>query len=587
MQKYLLLLISCCCINLAAPAQRLYQAPFLSYLGRGLEDHKLTLFNQLPYEGIGKKAMLELYPQLWSQTFTRYALPSGIFIDAFGVLGPKSPSPAPSASKIESTLMLDQFGNHQANVYEHHRLGNFNLYNLLNYQNGRAVDWNRNQLLDYSPSKQFTAYNSAVFNTYHFSTGFSSYLLNNREWGGSTQLDPRKREMSQVLEGFARDVQHWRMNLWANTNQRWGTLELSLHFNQHHQGLDWKSYQYRGVENQQSYLLTYTKYFNRQEVNAHWQYVRDHAEEQLDSILLEPQDEYWRGMVEWKGKIKSKFQFKTRLNVEKHLSQPWILLPAVSGLWGFGKNNRFSLTTFANSGQRQNRPLAFHLDRLRDNYSINWQAKPFEIAHKAGLAFSAGFNHDRFLKLVLDRTWFQDKIITQLDRSNKRLIFRSFSRELRRDALELVLGGKIDPAKKLDAHLMYRWEHWSPDLNMPWQADQAAQLRLRWQIRLSQFDAHYLVRGPQNLMDLSSFPTPEQSPLYHRLDFTYSQRFTHFRRNNHWSKRFILSVHCINLLGRVGEKGHLETGLLLPDVKEPYWSDPQLRNVQISLRQVF
>ena len=497
MQKYLLLLISCCCINLAAPAQRLYQAPFVSYLGRGLEDHKLTLFNQLPYEGIGKKAMLELYPQLWSQTFTRYALPSGTFIDAFGALGPKSPTPASSASKIESTLLLDQFGNLQANVYEHHRLGNFSLYNLLNYQNGRTVDWNRNQLLDYSPSKQFTAYNSAVFSTYHFSTGFSSYLLNNREWGGATQLDPRKQEMSQVLEGFARDVQHWRMNLWANTNQRWGALELSLNFNQHHQGLDWKSYQYHGAEDQQSYLLTYTKHFKGQDVNAQWQYVRDHAEEQLDSILLEPLDKYWRGMVEWKGKIKSKFQFKTRLNVEKHLSQAWVLRPALMGLWGFGKNNRFSLSAFVNSGQRQNRPLSFHLDRLRDNYSIDWQAKPFEIADKIGFAFSGGFNHDRFLKVTLDRTWFQDKIITQLDRNNKRLIFRSFPRELRRDALELVLGGKIDPAKKLDAHLMYRWEHWSPDLNLPWQADQAAQLRLRWQIRLSQFDAHYLLRGPK------------------------------------------------------------------------------------------
>ena len=587
MQKYLLLLISCCCINLAAQAQRLYQAPFVSYLGRGLEDHKLSLFNQLPYEGIGKKALLELFPQLWSQTFTRYSLPSSPLIDAFGVLSPKFPEPEASNPKIASTLLLDQFGNYQANVYEHHQPGNFNLYNLINYQNGRPLDWNHNQLLDYFPSKQVTAYNSAVFNTYHFSTGLSSYLLDNQEWGGATRIDPRTQESSQVQEGFTRDVQHWRMNLWANTNQRWGNLELNLTFNQHHQDLDWKSYQYRGVENQQSYLLSYSKYFRRQEINAQWQYVRDQAKEQIDSIALNPEDKYWRGMVEWKGKIKSKFQYKTRLNVEKHLDLPWVMRPAISGLWSFGKNNRFSLSAFANSGQRQNRPLAFHLDRLRDNYSINWQAKPFEITHKAGLAFSAGFNHGRFLKLVLDRTWFQDKIITQLDRSNNRLIFRSFSRELRRDALELVLGGKIDPAKKLDAHLMYRWEKWSPDLNLPWQADQAAQLRLRYQIHRSQFDAHYLLRSPQNLVDLSSFSTPVQSPLYHRLDFSYSQGFSHFRRDNHWSKRFTLSVQCINLLGRMRRTGQLETGLLLPDAQEPYWSDPQLRNVQISLRQIF
>ncbi len=590
MQKYLLLLISCCCINLTATAQRLYQAPFASYLGRGLEDHKLSIFNQLPYEGIGKKALLELYPRLWSHTYTRYTLPSSPLIDAFGVLSPKFPEPEASNPKIASTLLLDQFGNYQANVYEHHRPGKFDLYNLFNYQNGRPVDWNHNQLLDYTPSKQFTAYNSVAFNTYDFSTGISSYLLTNREWGGSTQIDPRKEESGQVQEGFTRDVQHWRTNLWANTNQRWGTLELNFVFNQHHQDLAWKSYQYHGDENQQSYLLTYSKNFRgpgQRAINAQWQYVRDQAREQLDSNRFDTQDKYWRGMVELKGKIKSRFQYKTRLSVEKHLDLPWVMRPAVFGLWSFGKNNRFSLTAFANSGQRQNRPLAFHLDRLRDNYSISWQAKPFEIAHKAGLAFSGGFNHDRFLKLTLDRTWFQDKIITQLDRSNKRLIFRSFSRELRRDALELVLGGKIDPAKKLDAHLMYRWEQWSPDLNLPWQADHAAQLRLRWQIRLSQFDAHYLLRSPQNLVDLSSFPMPDQSPLYHRLDFTYSQRFTHSRRDNHWSKRFTLSLQCINLLGRAGEKGQLETGLLLPDVQEPYWSDPQLRNVQVSVRQVF
>ncbi len=588
MKKYILLFIGCCCGSLVSQAQRLFQAPFVSYLGRGLEDHKFTLFHHLPYDGIGKKFLLEHHPQLWSQTFTRYALPSSPFLDAFGAVGVNTPSRDNGNKDFQVALILDQFGNLEGGFQQYSRVGNFNLYNLINQQSRTRSDWNNNQLLDYSPGNQFTTYNALAFNSHRFATGFNSYFLGSKDWGGSNQIDPEQPGETPFLDGFIRDVQHWQFNLWANYYPyNFGNLGLSIDLNQHNQSLDWKSYDYRGQEKQQSYLFSYSKSFGDDNLSIRWQYVHDLANEQLDSLKLKPKDEYWRGILEWNHEFNSNISFKTRLNAEKRLNQSLAFRPAVQAVWSFGKSRQHTLSLFANTGQRLNKPLTFHLDRLRDNYTILWEAKPFEQAQKIGFAFSGGFNHERFVKLVLDRTWFQDKIITLLDRSNKRLIFRSFSRELRRDALEFVLGGKIDPAKKLDAHLMYRWEHWSPDLNMPWQADQAAQLRLRWQIRLSQFDAHYLVRGPQNLVDLSSFPTPDQSPLYHRLDFTYSQRFTHFRRDNHWSKRFTLSLQCINLLGRGGEKGQFETGLLLPDVQEPYWSDPQLRNVQVSLRQVF
>lgn len=588
MKKYILLFIWCCCGSFVSQAQRLFQAPFVSYLGRGLEDYKFTLFHHLPYDGIGKKILLEHHPQLWSQTFTRYALPSSPFLDAFGAVGVNSPSRDNGNKNFQVALVLDQFGNIEGGFHQYSRVGNFNLYNLINQQTRARSDWNNNQLLDYTPGNQFTTYNALAFNSHRFATGFNSYFLDSKEWGGSSQIDPEQPGETPILDGFVRDVQHWQMNLWAHYNlHNSANLGLSIDFNQHNQNLDWKSYDYRGQEKQQSYLFSYSKSFRDDNLSVRWQYVHDLADEQLDSLKLKPKDKYWRGIVEWNHEFNSNIALKTRFNAEKRLDHNLVFRPAVQWEWGFGKNHQFTLSLFANTGQRLNKPLTFHLDRLRDNYSILWQAKLFEKAQKLGLAFSAGFNHDRFLKLVLDRTWFQDKIITQLDRSNKRLVFHSFPRELRRDALELVLGGKIDPAKKLDAHLMYRWEQWSPDLNLPWQADQAAQLRLRWQIRLSQFDAHYLLRSPQNLVDLSSFPTPDQSPLYHRLDFTYSQHFTHFRRGNHWSKGFTLSLQCINLLGRGGKKGQLETGLLLPNVEGPYWSDPQLRNVQVSLRQVF
>jgi hypothetical protein len=584
----LLVFVWCCCGSWVCQAQGLFQAPFVSYLGRGLEDHKLTLFSALPYDGIGKKCLMEHYPQLWSQTFTRYTLPSSSFLDAFGAVGPNFPITDFSDKAFQTALIIDQFGNIEANFYNNYRPHNFQLLNLVNHQTRTRSDWNNNQLLDYAPGNQLTSYNALSFHSNRFSTGVNSYFLDNKEWGGATQIDPQQPEIPRFVDGFIRDAQHWQVNLWASySSHNFGNLGLSLDLNHHKQNLGWKSYQYQGLENQQSFLLTYNKYFRDDNLSVRWQYVHDLADEQLDSLQLKPKDQYWRGIVEWNHEFNAHLKLKTRLNGEKRLNQSLAFRPAIQAEWNFGKSSQYLLSFFANTGQRLNKPLAFHLDRLRDNYSVLWQAKPFEKAQKLGLAFSGGFNHERFVKLILDRTWFQDKIITQLDRSNKRLIFRSFPRELRRDALELVLGGKIDPAKKLDAHLMYRWEHWSPDLNMPWQADQAAQLRLRWQVSLSQFDAHYLVRGPQNLVDLSSFPTLDRSPLYHRLDFTYSQRFTHFRRGNHWSKRFTLSLQCINLLGRGGQKGQLETGLLLPDVQEPYWSDPQLRNVQISLRQVF
>ena len=589
MKKCLLMLRGLFCLNFAARAQRLFQAPFSSYLGRGLEDHKISLFNHLPYEGIGKKVLLEQYPQLWSQTFTRHSLPGSPFLDAFGAVGPNFPRVNAYTDKVfQSALLIDQYGNLEGNFYGYFRTNRFRLLNLLNQQINTRTDGNENQVLDFAPGKRFTTYNAWSYQKNRFSTGVTNYSLKSKEWGGSTQLDPDSQAENSNVEGFIRDAQHTQLSIWANLGDfSFGDFGLSMDVNSHRQTVDWGNYNYVGKENQQSYVFTYKHYFKNAYIKARWQYFNDKSEERVDSFYLNLKDQYWRGVAEWDMNLGAHFILKTRLNLEKRLEQSVRFRPALQADWGFGKNNRFTLSAFANSGQRQNRPLAFHLDRLRDNYSISWQAKPFEQAQKIGLAFSGGFDRDRFLKLVLDRTWFQDKIITQLDRSNKRLIFRSFPQELRRDALELVLGGKIDPAKKLDAHLMYRWEHWSPDLNMPWQADQAAQLRLRWQIRLSQFDAHYLVRGPQNLVDLSSFPTPDQSPLYHRLDFTYSQRFTHFRRDNHWSKRFTLSLQCINLLGRGGEKGQLETGLLLPDVQEPYWSDPQLRNVQVSLRQVF
>lgn len=583
------MLLGLFCFNFPTRAQRLFQVPFSSYLGRSLEDHKISLFNHLPYEGIGKKVLLEQHPQLWSQTFTRHSLPGSPFLDAFGTVGPNFPMVNAYSDKVfQSALLMDQYGNLEGDFYAYFRTNRFRLLNLLNQQINTRTDGNENQVLDFAPGKRFTTYNAWSYQKNGFSTGVTNYFLKSKEWGGSTRLDPESQAENSNLEGFIRDAQHTQLSIWANLGGfSFGDFGLSMDVNSHRQKLDWGNYNYVGKENQQSYVFTYKHYFKNAYIKARWQYFNDQSEERVDSFYLNLKDQYWRGIAEWDMNLGSHFILKSRLNLEKRLEQSVRFRPALQADWGFGKNNRFTLSAFANSGQRQNRPLAFHLDRLRDNYSISWQAKPFEIAHKAGLAFSGGFNHDRFLKVVWDRTWFQDKIITQLDRSNKRLVFRSFSRELRRDALELVLGGKIDPAKKLDAHLMYRWEHWSPDLKIPWQADQAAQLRLRWQIRLSQFDAHYLVRSPQNLVDLSSFPTPDQSPLYHRLDFTYSQRFTHFRRDNHWSKRFTLSLQCINLLGRGGQKGQLETGLLLPNVQEPYWSDPQLRNVQISLRQVF
>ena len=587
MKKY----TSICCLIFwavtSSPAQHIFRAPILSYLGQGLEDHKIQLF-QLPYDGIGKRVLLEQYPQAWAQqSFTRYSLPTSAFVDAFGAISFHSPYTGYHQKPSRATLLSDQFGNIEGSFFSTYspRYRSLDFVNQFDQQIRRKSDSNNNQLLDYAPGQRFTASNALSKNFDELVFSINSFYLNAKDWGGSSSIDPHQNQDASLIPGYIRDARHWQGSFGINYPEYQESYQLSFNaaLTQHNQNLDWQRYRYQGRENQQIYIFTYAQKLKKADFKLRWQYLKDQSTETLDSLQLRLRDQYWRVSSEWRIDINRRLNAKGHLNVEQRPQQNLAWRPAAQLNWSFGLQRQYLLSAFGNSGQRLNKPLNFHLDRLRDGYTVRWEAKPYEVAHKIGLAFQYG----GMLKLVLDRTWFQDKIITQLDRTKRQLVFRSFAPELRRDALEAVVNKTIDPSRKIQTQIMYRWEQWSPDLKTPWQAKHAAQFRLHWNHGLSHVSAHYLVRSPQNLVDLSSFPTPAQSSIYQRLDVTYSLRFKHRSSERPWNNRFSLSLQCINVLGKGAKNEQFETGLMLPGVEGPYWSDPQLRNVQISLRQEF
>lgn len=587
MKKY----TSICCLIfwavITSPAQHIFRAPILSYLSQGLEDHKIRLF-QLPYDGIGKRVLLEQYPQSWARhSFTRYSLPSSAFVDAFGAIDINSPYAEGEPKRSRATLMSDQFGNVEGSFLGTYFRNYAGVYavNEFDQQIRRKSDSNNNQLLDYAPGQRFTAFNALRKDFDRLVLGINSFYLNAKEWGGSSSMDPNQNQGTSPIPGYIRDARHWQGSFGMNypKYQKSYQLSFNVYLTQHNQDLDWQRYRYQGRENQQFYVFTYAQKLKKADFKLSWQYLKDQSTETLDSLQLRLRDQYWRASSEWRISINDRLNAKGHLNVEQRPQQNLAWRPAAQLNWSFGLQRQYLLSAFGNSGQRLNKPLNFHLDRLRDAYTVRWEAKPYEVAHKIGLAFQYG----GMLKLVLDRTWFQDKIITQLDRTKRQLVFRSFAPELRRDAFEAVVNRTIDPSRKIQTQIMYRWEQWSPDLKTPWQAKHAAQFRLQWNHGMSQVNAHYLVRSPQNLVDLSSFPTPAQSSTYQRFDVTYTQRFKHRSSERPWNNRFSLSLQCINVLGKGAQNEQFETGLMLPGVEGPYWSDPQLRNVQISLRQIF
>lgn len=583
MNKYILILMFCWSHQLQA--QRLFQAPFVSYLGRGIEDHKVSIFGRLPYEGIGKKMLLEHYPQLWRHTFSRYSTPSHALIDAFGAVGPNFRY----VPKTTASLLLDQFGNLEGDFSARNNLKRCGFLNQFNQQIRSASDINRNQRLDFAPGQQFTAQNAWNYRHGKFSTGLNSYFVKSNEYGGSRTVKTQQ-ETGLPLDGYTQDAQHWQLALWANLREfSWGNLGVAIDLNRHRQDLDWKTYTYRGREQQTSYLFTYQHEWKHNQVYAAWQSVQDAAQEQVDSVQIMPKDQYWRGIVEWGHTLNERFFLKSRINVEKHLEQGLTFRPALQLDWKIDDSEKFILSIFANSGQRLNKPLTLHLERLRDEYSIEWKVtQPYEIAHKVGLNFTGAILRNRFVKATLDHTWFKHKIITRWEHDARRLLFSNSPGVLRRDALEFTTGGWVIPGKNLDVHLIYRWEQWTPDVKLPWQANHAAQLRLQWLVGRSQFSAHYLLRSPQQIMKLLPVDaSTEYSPGYHRLDLGYVQRFKHGHRTKHWSNHFSLQLECINVLGAGRSGRQFETSLFWPDAQEPYWSDPQLRNFQLTIRHEF
>jgi hypothetical protein len=581
MTKYILILLlgwSC-----KLPAQQLLQAPFVSYLGRGIEDHKVILFNRVPYEGIGKRMLLEQFPALWTSTFSRFSTNSHPLIDAFGAVGPKYNG----VQKTRLALLLNQRGPIEADFANHSKWKRFGFVNELNQQIRPNSDVNRNQLLDFAAGQRFSTHNSIYYENGNIRTGVYSYFTQGKSVGGA-KLVKTQAESGLPLAGYTEDAQHWQSGIWLDMNNYdWGNLGLSVDFNQHQQTLNWKTYAYQGKERQASYQLTYRHEWNTNKLYGALQYAHDETTEQVDSLPINPHDEYWRGIVEWEHVWKRHFAFKSRVNVEKHLNQGITFRPALQFDWKIRGNEAFVLSVFANSGQRLNKPLNLHLDRLSDAYTVDWKVKNFEVAHKMGLHLTKYSWRERLVKLVLDHTWFKHKIITDWDHAEKRLVFSNSEQLLQRTALELVSGREIIRNRKLDAHLMYRWEHWKGNPALPWQANHAMQFRLKWECGLSTFATHYLLRSPQQILNVKPSEANAESKAYHRLDLNYIQNFRNLNKREHWSNAFSLQLWVNNVLGAGSAGRQFETALFWPAAQEPYWSDPQLRNLQLVIRQKF
>ena len=87
--RYKFTFLFCGCFA-ALQGQSLHVHPFVSYGGTALEYTKAMIGN-MAYDGIGKRILLEQYPESWADAATTTAVPvsAGTATDAFGLLLPK------------------------------------------------------------------------------------------------------------------------------------------------------------------------------------------------------------------------------------------------------------------------------------------------------------------------------------------------------------------------------------------------------------------------------------------------------------------------------------------------------------------
>lgn len=582
--RYQFTFLFCGCFA-ALQGQSLHVHPFVSYGGTALEYTKAMIGN-MAYDGIGKRTLLEQYPESWADAATTTTVPvsAGAATDAFGLLLPKQERGA-LWSRLRLGGQVDVLGNIAG--YAQYQ---FQKYNWAQQHKTHATfrqprDLNRNGWSDYQAGNRLYTLHS-----WRYSRRLHRYFLDagyfhNRLFGGDKNF---RFGNSGPLYGFSTNMNHWQASLKGEQNfsrTEASMLYWNVQFSRHHQQRALGVWQYEGLENRLTASVEVARKWGQyQQWTLGLQGWYHQLCESANTFRHTPTDKGLRLTSAYTTPVLGFFLAKMSLSADKRATQSWLLLPTMQLDWALGNEQPLFLSAYFNSGRRMVRPLEYHLDWLATASGFQYRATPFETAWRYGLNLShGGVGRSALWKVRLDRCHFGHKALLRRAADGQTLEWYSAVEPLRLSSVEGMFNSKVS---QLQWHAIYRWEHWGPSGHIPFQAAHAAQARLRYTLSgKGALSAHYTVKSPQDLKSVRLSQMPPQTAVYQRLDLAlqlYLNQLLSFKKNY---RSLQLNLYCDNAPQLFGRKHRaLEYGLLLfPETGEKVWSDPVMGNLRLEL----
>lgn len=556
--------------------QSLFRPLFVPYSGANIESYRLLYGSQLPYDGIGKRVILEQIPETWYRKMGRSVQPSGGFFDAFGMILPTN---EPIYWLSRSAIMSDRFGNVGLEVKNSYNFWKLQLRSAAFIQHRRPTFSRFADKQDYYASNKFNwhMHTSASEHWYNWNTtvsyGGSAFVLYSDEWAGR----PGYREHRDSVWGFGTKALQVNASAFGKcefrTNDpyaKWrhqvgGLLDYKRH--QQEQLLS-GSETYAGKEDIRTVALHYqmegrlhkTETFLNISVAA----GRDSTTERVDTFVRPTVDRFFSLMMFGNLHYTEWAHVKGGANIEKHTGQRWQFLPKLE--LDFVLPKSWSLSLFGATGMRQLKPISFFSNWLALAEGVRFEADPYEFSRRAGL--SIGRQKKQTVSLSLDMTQFDNKLIVRKDTDN-RLFFSTFERPLRRFTADLNVHTPLGKDLRWALYGQYRYEHFSADNPMTYQNAHQIQAQIQYAYKIFGTRLTYAVRLPEH------FSTPFQ-----RLDYVATVTPWQQQGRRFW-RSLSFSLHLDNaqqwLLPRPTTITDLPPILLEEDLN--LWQMPNIRFV--------
>lgn len=571
----------------SAGAQGLYRYPFQQYLGSGLESTKTAIFGGMPYDGIGKRTLLEQVPETWLGGFQKLVVPTTNFVDAYGVVTTGSGKSGFSYQPHRYSLQADRFGNLSVGAWNNSRNWRpASFQNRLHFQQRWQRDLDQNKIVDYHPGHRLAWVPWANLNLRKVRLGIGLRYLDALEWGGEPDYWRQRDEPNSPLFGHSQRSRHLHLLMDGNWDISGGSngtrLEWLLDSKRHWLDRKLGSHQYEGRERVSTGYVNFRQNFGFWGFNTGVQYNSDELEEQVNTFSHQPTDRFWRLLAGASTYLGKKAVLKGFGNLEKRDGGGWSFLPSGQLDIKLGKGTETTLSLVGQTGQRPVKPVSYHLDWLAVADRLDFRAKPIEKSGKIGANLLIRQQEGKWLvKLATDHTRFRDKAVISFQPNDKTLVFNSLEGVLNRSAVEWLGYARLGHNDRWEASLMYRFEHFSQREAVPFQAAHSAMARLRFRKNWAVAECSQMLVSPQNLQPVLMGETA----FLHRTDFSLGALFQEMGPRPKWLNRMEAWAYWDNAAYFFQDKTKRQTaGLLLyPLQGGEAWNAHVVGNIRLEL----